>query len=303
MKLSLKDPLVFCGLVLLIAVCSIALLATRQSHSFITQGTQWISTQVEGFSPQPLTIPQCPPPATDANGNTINYVFYTDKNGESLCCSGTVNSLSHTCKPSNTTINAPMCAFRTGIPDPIRGGSTTLPLCSQVAETTAKTQSADKCPPSMQNYASGAIGPNGAIIQSCCKNPANNDGSDCTSTDLQSGNFCRIGATVNPSDKSCAILQLYETSTCPPALQKTMYTMGATESGKYPKAAGAQVPLCFGVEHSCFPDSTVTLLKSKEIFTSEPTDPKNWAFACSGYTSKYVDKLATGANFQTAYLS
>jgi hypothetical protein len=303
MKLSLQDPLVFCGLVLLLAICGIALLATRQSHSFVTQGTQWISTQIEGFSPQQLTVPQCPPATTDASGNIIQYTFYTDKHGESLCCNGPVNSLSHTCKPSNTSSYAPMCAFRTGVPDPIRGGSAILPLCGQVAEQTAQTQSATKCPPSLKNYASGAIGTKGAVIQTCCKNPVNNDGTNCTSTDLQSGNFCRIGTTVNPSDKSCAILQQYENAQCPPALQKTMYTLGATETGKYPTAAGAQVPLCFGVEHSCFPDDTVALLQNNNIFTNEPKDPKNWAFACSGYTSKYVDKLAPGTGFQTAYLS
>jgi hypothetical protein len=303
MKLSLKDPLVFCGLVLLIAVAGITLLATRQSHSFVTQGTQWISTQIEGFSPRQLSIPQCPPATTDPSGNIIKYSFYTDKHGESLCCNGSVNSLSHTCTPAKTaTTYAPMCAFRTGVPDPIQGGTATLPLCSQVVEQTAKTQSDTKCPPSLKNYASGAIGPNGAVIQTCCKNGTNNDGTNCTTADLQSGNFCRIGTLLDPSDKSCAILQLYETSACPPTLQKTMYTLGATETKKYPTAAGAQVPLCFGVEHSCFPDNAVNELQKNSIFTSEPKDPKNWAFACSGYTSKYVDKLATGPDFQETYL-
>jgi hypothetical protein len=78
--------------------------------------------------------------------------------------------------------------------------------------------------------------------------------------------------------------------------------LGSKETGKYPTAAGAQVPLCFGVEHSCFPDNAVNELQKNSIFTSEPKDPKNWAFACSGYTSKYVDKLATGPDFQETYL-
>ena len=303
MKTLFQNPLVFCGLVLLIAVSCIVLLAVREKHSFVAQGTQWISTQVEGFSPQQLTVPQCPRSTVDASGNILRYTFFTDKAGESLCCSGPVNSLSHTCTPANTSSLYGMCAFRTGVPDPIRGGTATLPLCDQVDEATTQTQASAVCPPSMPYYASGAIGPKKELIQSCCKNATNNDGTNCTSMDLQSGNFCRVGTLLNPSDKSCATLKQFETAQCPPNLQKTLYTMGPKETAKYPTAAGLQVPLCFGVEHSCFPDSTVnTLQNQNNVFTNEPKDPRNWAFACTGYTSKYVDKL-NPTGFQTTYIS
>jgi len=302
MKSILQNPLVFCGVVLLIAICGIALLAIREKHSFVTTGTQWMSSQLEGFSPQTLTVPQCPVDSTDANGNTIHYTFFTDSAGESLCCSGPVNSLSHTCTPANTSSSVGMCAFRTGVPDPIKGGTALLPLCNQVAEKTAKTNSQNNCPPSLPYYAVGNIGPGKSSIQSCCKNQTNNNGTDCTSMDLQNNNFCRIGPVVKASDRDCGTLRQFENATCPPELQKTLYTMGKTESAVYPKASGIQAPLCFGVQHSCYPDDVVSKLQDQGVFTNEPKDPKNWAFACAGYTSQYVDKLAN-PSFQSTYVT
>ena len=297
-----QHPLVFCGLVLLIAICGIALLAVREKHSFITTSTQWMSSQLEGFSPQTLTVPQCPADLTDSNGKKIHYTFFTDSAGESLCCSGPVNSLSHTCTPANTSSSVGMCAFRTGVPDPIKGGTAVLPLCNEVAETNALKNGQDKCPISLPNYAIGNIGPGNTTIQSCCKNQTNNDGTDCTSTDLQNNNFCRIGTVVNPSDRDCGTLREFENATCPPELQKTLYTMGKTESAVYPNASGVQTPLCFGVQHSCYPDDVVKKLQTQGVFTNEPKDPKNWAFACTGYTSAYVNNLAN-PNFKSTYVT
>jgi len=302
MKSLLQNPLVFCGLVLFIAICGIALLATREKHSFVTTSTQWISTHLEGFSPQQLTVPQCPPDSIDSKGNKVSYTFYTDSAGESMCCSGPVNSLSHTCTPADSQSLYGICAFRTGVPDPIRGGTATLPLCGMVAEMTNKTQASTLCPPSLPNYASGRIGVNKGLIQSCCKNGPNNDGTNCSSIDLQNGNFCRVGTKQQPSDKDCATLQQFDNAQCPPNLQKTLYTMGSVETAAYPKAANLQVPLCFGVEHTCYPDNVVDTLQKQNVFTKEPANPKNWAFACSGYTSQYVDKLAN-PDFKSTYLS
>jgi hypothetical protein len=115
--------------------------------------------------------------------------------------------------------------------------------------------------------------------------------------DLEQRNFCRV--TPTNGEPNCAAMKSLETAVCPPTLQKTSYVMGAKEIAAYSGAKGQTAPLCFGVDGSCFPDGTVADLKSKGIFTREPSDPTKWKFACSGYKN-YQDGIQ---GVQTQYLT
>ena len=272
-----------------------------QSTSPITIATQRISdflaslhgSLFEGFQ---TTSPVCPSAVLDAYGNTVSpkYVFFTDAVGESLCCAGTVNSLTHTCSANSNAKNAPgagLCAFRPGVPDPRVAGQM-LPLCSSVVDGVSAANGIAVCPPSLPKYAESPT------QKSCCKTATNLDGTECIESDLQRGTFCRV----NPpnGEANCATMKALETAVCPPSLQTTSYAMGKREAAAYPNAKGLTAPLCFGVDGSCFPDATVQDLRSKGVFTKEPQDPTKWKFACSGF-AKYQKGEQTGV--QTTYLA
>ena len=275
--------ILFC---LILVACYIVI---RQQTSPLTTITQWIGDMAEGFQTVPKTSPKCP----------IGYKFFTNATGESLCCNGKVNPFTHTCSPVATAdLYGGLCAFRPDVANPINP-STSLPLCSGVIEAVTHANGAAICPPSLPIYASSAS------QQSCCKTATNLDGTDCTPADLDANNFCRVSPTsAGKGGRDCAQMRTYETSgNCPAGLQKGMYKMGSTETSAYPAASGKSVPACFGIERSCFPDTVVSSLQSSGIFTSQPSDPKKWGYACSGYQKYYVDKDMSDPGFQKGYLT
>jgi len=93
-------PIGIAALVFLVLLLCYALL--QQTTSPLVSVTQTIADLMEGFGGERTTSPQCPGPVYDADGALVSpaYTFYTDATGESLCCAGTVNPLTHTCKPS-----------------------------------------------------------------------------------------------------------------------------------------------------------------------------------------------------------
>lgn len=276
-------PIAVCLLVL--AACYVVI---RQQASPLTVATQWIGDMLEGFQSAPMTSPRCP----------SGYTFFTDATGESLCCKGTINPFTHTCRPTPAAGDSygGLCAFRPDVPSP-SNPSQSLPLCAGVIQAVTQANGAAVCPPSLPVYASG-----GDQRQSCCKTATNLDGTDCTSTDLTSNNFCRVNPTSTVSGRDCAQMRLFETSgECPAGLQKGLYTIGSTEKKVYPNASGV-VPACFGMQRSCFPDSVVASLQQQGTFTSQPADPKQWAFSCSGYQKFFVDKDMSSPQVQMGYL-
>lgn len=380
------------GLAALILLICYAL--SKQTTSPLVSVTQGFADLFEGFAS--TTSPKCPSAVIDANGNQVSpaYKFFTDPTGESLCCAGTVNPLTHKCTISNAILtggytteanvvlpwndridltaapasaasfvaaynqsptitsakalcsalpackafvfmtglngrpnnaifyNSPtmtripytnnnetailylpitlegsgLCAFRPGVPDP-RDKSRTLALCATVQDNTAVANGTNVCPPSLPKYAASAT------KQSCCKTATNLDETDCAASDIEKRTFCRINATGDEPD--CATMRSYEKAVCPPGLQKISYTLGSAESQAYPVARGLKVPLCFGIQDSCFPDDTVVDLRNKGVFTREPNpnDPAGsrlWKYACGGYA-----KLKSGdpSNVQTMYVT
>ena len=66
---------------------------------------QWLSQKIEGFASQATDVPMCP----------SGYRFFNDEKGDSMCCKGRVDPLTHKCqgkKPND------LCAFKPGFPDP-----------------------------------------------------------------------------------------------------------------------------------------------------------------------------------------
>lgn len=282
---------------LVAAFCIIALtivFVIRQTTSPLVTVTQWIGDTMEGFQTVPKTSPRCP----------TGYTFFTDTTGESLCCNGSVNPLTHSCKVNPTRSDdkyGGLCAFRPDVPNP-KIPSISLPLCSGVIEAVTKSNGTNICPPSLPNYAESTDS-SGTLRQSCCKTATNLDGTDCVSTDLDANTFCRVNPTPTFLGRSCAQLRLFETSgNCPTGLTKGMYTMGAKEVKAYPDASGVVVPICYGVTQSCFPDAVISTLQNEQVFTSQPSDPKQWGYACSGYQKYYVDKDMSSPQVTTTYL-
>ena len=302
MKYKLSAELVrWLPFAILAVVVILCILLVRQQTSPLVRVTQWVSDKLEGFqSGIPTTSPTCPAATYNSNGTLITpaYTFFTDAMGESLCCSGTVDSVTHTCTPgSSRTPIASLCAFRPGVPNP-RDPSNSLPLCSGVVDAVTQNNSKSICPPSLPKYASdNTVNP---VKQTCCATATNIDGTECISKDLQAGNFCRVNPAAG--EKKCSTLLNFESVTCPPNLQKINYTMGPKETAVYSKAEGVSAPLCFGIQNSCFPDDTVKQLQSQGVFTSQPADPTKWGYACSGYTKYYVKKDQSDPAFRTSYV-
>jgi len=78
---------------------------TKQTTSPLVSVTQGFADLMEGFVS--TTSPQCPKAVVDVYGNPVSpaYKFFTDPTGESLCCAGTVNPLTHTCTPPAATLS------------------------------------------------------------------------------------------------------------------------------------------------------------------------------------------------------
>lgn len=294
----MKYKVLWVPLGILAVVVLLCIVLVRQQTSPLVTVTQWVNDKFEGFQSSPTTSPTCPSATRDTVGAILTpaYSFYTDATGESLCCLGTIDPVSHTCKPSTQIPNSRVCAFRPGVPDP-RNPQQTLPLCTAVTDAVTQSNGTSICPRALPKYANDGA----TSKQSCCATATNLDGTDCISTDLQAGNFCRVKPA--PGEKNCGALKNFEDAQCPPNLQKINYAMGSTETSVYPKAAGATVPLCFGIQHSCFPDATVNQLQQQGVFTSQPSDPTKWGFACSGYQKYYVNKDYSDPSFNTSYVS
>ena len=264
-----------------VAISLLCVYLVNQGSSPLVTVTQRVADLFEGFQTVPTASPKCPD----------GYTFFTNATGESLCCSGQINPFSHTCTPNATTDNyGGMCAFSPGVADPRQTGKT-LPLCANVQDAISTSTAKNLCPPSLPIYAASLT------QQSCCQTATNLDGTDCMADDLRRNTFCRV----NPKkgEPNCETMRALETAICPKSLAKTTYTMGDKEVTKYSKAKGMIVPLCFGVEGSCFPDDTVRDMKFKGVFTSEPA-PEKWKFGCTGYSS-YVGGATDGIS--TSYLN
>lgn len=86
-------------------VLLICYLLSRQTTSPFASVAQGVSDLFEGFVS--TTSPQCPPAVVDVYGNQVSpaYKFFTDATGESLCCAGTINPLTHRCIASTTMLS------------------------------------------------------------------------------------------------------------------------------------------------------------------------------------------------------
>jgi len=266
------------GVLLLLLILFIV---ARRESSPISSFTQWISSHIEGFAAPIGDTPKCP----------TNYKFFNDKRGESFCCAGTVNPYTHVCDSKATN---GLCSFLPGVVDP-RTGTGQLPLCSSMIAQTTATAQEKHCPGKFPNYAS---------IGKCCRHDSDMDGLDCTSLDKDPKDYCVIAGTpLKAGEQSCATIQMAESSFCPTALTKISYTLGAREVEKYGSAAlGQTIPVCFGMDSTCIPDSAIKSLQSQGIFTGKG----KWSYACSFWKKVHEQRDLTvsggqGGAMNTSY--
>jgi hypothetical protein len=262
------------GLLLLVIVLFIVL---RNESSPIAKFTQWISTHIEGFAAPIGDTPKCP----------LGAKFFNDKRGESFCCTGTVNPYTHVCDSKQSL---GLCAFLPGTVDP-RTGTGVLPLCSALIAQGTATAQTQFCPGRFPNYAS---------VGKCCKHDSDLDGVNCTSLDSDPTNYCiTAGNPLKAGERSCDSLRMEETATCPSSLKKTSYALGDKEKKQYGNpTVGLQIPICFGIDGSCIPDSVITTLQSKGVYTGKNLN--TWSYACSNWTKRNVDRDLTGPS-DTSY--
>jgi hypothetical protein len=185
-----------------------------------------------------------------------------------------------------------LCAFEPNTPDP-RNHKKILPLCASIiVDNHQKNQAA--CPGTLPNYAS---------IGKCCAHNPDTDGFDCSPADNADTNlYCKIAGPLKPGERLCADVGMMDKAICPPQIpEKVSYITGDKEGRAYGKAAaGVSVPVCFGMNDVCIPDSAISyyqktngLYKGKNI----PT----WSYSCSGWTNKHVN-LDQATKMDTNYL-
>ena len=244
-------------------------------------GLRSLFGSVEGFSPPPmLESPQCPPGG---------YKFFNNEQGASFCCKGTLNPYTHQCETSSPS---GICAFEPNSPDP-RDPKKTLPLCSSIiVDTHAKNQSS--CSPSLPNY---------AMIGKCCAHNPDMDGFDCIPSDNADKNkYCKIKGPLKPGERLCAEVGMLESAVCPTQIpQKINYMTGQKEAQAYgPDTAGVFVPVCFGMNDVCIPDSAISYYQGKNgLYKGK--NISNWSYSCSGWANKNVN-MDQATKMDTKYL-
>lgn len=261
--------------IIAIAVVLLVLyLVSRPDSSPFAKAVQWFSSHIEGFSAPISDTPKCPG----------GFRFFNDNYGESFCCKGKVNPYTHRCEAKPDSNN--LCAFKDGVPDPRKRDGTILPTCSSLTTQTHKANQDAHCPASLPNY--GTIG-------KCCKMGTDLDGYDCSEMDnADMARYCVIGQPTKPGEQACDNLQMSESAFCPAGLQKMNYAMGEREVKKYGNSAqGKIIPVCFGVDNTCIPDTIVSAVQREGIYTDKKVG--GWKYACSGYEKTNVKKDLTGS--------
>jgi len=174
-----------------------------------------------------------------------------------------------------------LCAFEPNHADP-RDPKKTLPLCSTLIENThAKNQAA--CPGNLPNY---------AMIGKCCQHNPDMDGFDCIASDNADTNkYCKIKGPLKPGERLCAEVDMLDSAVCPTQIpQKISYMTGSKEATAYgANAAGVSVPVCFGMNDVCIPDSAISYFQ-KENGLYKDKNISNWSYSCSGWSNVNVNK-------------
>lgn len=257
---SKKWSLVFAVIAILLVLGGIAFLIIRDYP------------RIEGFAAAILDTPKCPD----------RYTFFNDKRGDSFCCAGQVDPYSHTCKGNGRN---DLCAMKPNMKDTRRNAKhhDTLPMCSDmISKTHNKNQAA--CPGSLPNYAS---------IGKCCMARPDLDGYDCRKQDnADKKRYCKISPPLLPGEQLCSNLQMAAAASCPTGFAKMTYQLGDREVEKYGKAAsGVQMPICFGMDKTCIPDTIVKDLQSKGVYKDKSID--TWAYSCTGWDTVNVKRDLT----------
>ena len=226
--------------------------------------------QFEGFAVPNLNTPKCP----------NSFTFFNDKRGDSFCCAGQIDPYAHKCEASGDN---QLCAMRPNVQDPRKTFPSILPLCSAMIRET-HTKKEESCPGSLPNYAS---------IGKCCKTSADLDGYDCRKHDNEDKKrYCKLAPPLLPGEQLCNNKSMEETAQCPPGFAKISYQLGDREVQKYGhNAHGVNIPVCFGMDRTCIPDTAVKNLQSRGLYNDKNADL--WGYSCKGWKTINVDRDLT----------
>jgi len=152
-------------------------------------------------------------------------------------------------------------------------GTKILPMCADMISRT-HNQNQGACPGSLPNYAS---------IGKCCAARPDLDGYDCRRQDnADKKRYCKISPPLLPGEQLCSNLQMASTASCPSGFAKMTYQLGDREVEKYGLAAkDVEMPICFGMDKTCIPNTIVKDLQSKGIYKDKDID--TWAYSCKGW--------------------
>ena len=168
-----------------------------------------------------------------------------------------------------------------------------IPLCGTLIENT-HTQNQSMCPSTLPNY---------AMVGKCCQHNPDTDGFDCIPSDNADTNkYCKVMGPLNPGEHLCAETAMLDKATCPKQIpQKTTYTTGQKEAAVYgANTGGLAVPVCFGMNDVCIPDSAISYYQStKGLYKGK--DIENWSYSCSGWENTNV-KLQDTSKMDKKYL-
>jgi len=211
------------------------------------------------------------------------YTFFNDKHGNSMCCRGTVNPITHECM--NTTSLTDICSFSERVPDP-RDPSRTLSSCAETIRREYASLAATHCPKQFPFYAKNDRGD-----MKCCKHATINNGTDCTSENISRKDYCMVSPKVD-GIPTCASMQLEERNVCPTGFQASKYTLGETETKQYNvPLSGHVIPTCTTFQESCITPAVLKELKSKGMFANKKAD--EWKYSCLAWERQNLKRDQT----------
>ena len=176
----------FLPIIIAVGILGIILfLVVHSDKSPVAQFFQWLSQKIEGFASQSTDIPLCP----------SGYRFFNDEKGDSMCCNGRVDPITHTCQGKRPDS---LCAFKPGLSDPRFSKKRQIGICSDIIRRRQGQAELEFCPPSLPHHAE---------IGKCCANPSDPVTGDCIPGDLQrQEGYCLTTAERKESDRGLPIV-------------------------------------------------------------------------------------------------
>ena len=211
-----------------------------------------------------------------------NYTFYTDLEGNSLCCaSSNINVFERTCTAKG---KEGVCALVPGIIDTRdeSDGSKTYPLCHDIAVQHQLRNSGSLCP---ARYKYHVTLPDS---YKCCDGHVNPGASDCNSGSKFCGGLKGRQTIFNTPD-SCENVVLLESIDCP-------VNTHLISEFKLPKKVGSSCPICIGAKGNCIPRKVIEEAQKVGLFAD--IDINTNLMNCDVYDKYHNERVLSDSQIQ-----